>query len=259
MADARSPPGGRQSGRVDFAYGPYAGAIRPRPTGRLGENGAAISESDFGPSDLSTRGLSIPIATIEKVSNHATIKPNTRRRSLWRTVLLAIVAIAVGGAGTVAALAYFNVIDPAKLAFWRSKEADHKGMIPVPVAARSINAFTEITGYDLTDPKTGELTTVYMLPREIPKGTILDSRRFAGESRRMPWGPCSISRKMLFCPRALIRALWQARRKENCEITLDAGKINGVHDLKMGDHFDLFVSVPVDMPGAGRSSAGSRE
>ena len=28
------------------------------------------------------------------------IKPNTRRRSLWRTVLLAIVAIAVGGAGT---------------------------------------------------------------------------------------------------------------------------------------------------------------
>ena len=33
------------------------------------------------------------------------IKPNTRRRSLWRTVLLAIVAIAIGGAGTVAALA----------------------------------------------------------------------------------------------------------------------------------------------------------
>ena len=53
------------------------------------------------------------------------IKPNTRRRPLWHTVLLAILAIAVGGAGTVAALAYFKVIDPAKLAFWRNKEVDH--------------------------------------------------------------------------------------------------------------------------------------
>ena len=33
------------------------------------------------------------------------IKPNTRRRSPWRTVLLALLAIVVGGAGTVAALA----------------------------------------------------------------------------------------------------------------------------------------------------------
>ena len=33
------------------------------------------------------------------------IKPNARRRPLWRTVLLAVVAIVIGGAGTVAALA----------------------------------------------------------------------------------------------------------------------------------------------------------
>ena len=49
------------------------------------------------------------------------IKPNTRRRSLWRTVLLTLLAVVVGGAGTVAALAVLKVIDPAKLAFWRSK------------------------------------------------------------------------------------------------------------------------------------------
>ena len=50
------------------------------------------------------------------------IKPNMRHRSLWRTVLLALVAIVIGGAGTVAALAVFKVIDPAKLAFWRTKK-----------------------------------------------------------------------------------------------------------------------------------------
>ena len=62
------------------------------------------------------------------------IKPNTRRRSLWRTVLLAILAIVVGGAGTVAALACFKVIDPAKLAFWRSKEVIPRAGFPFPCA-----------------------------------------------------------------------------------------------------------------------------
>ena len=39
-------------------------------------------------------------------------------------------------------------------------------------------------------------------------------------------------------------------------ITLDAGKLKGVHELKEGDHFDLLASVAVDMPGQGRSSSG---
>ena len=84
------------------------------------------------------------------------IKPNTRRRSLWRTVLLAILAIAVGGAGTVAALAYFNVIDAAKLAFWRSREADPTGWIPIPMCARPIPAYTKVTRDYLMDPKTAQ-------------------------------------------------------------------------------------------------------
>ena len=56
------------------------------------------------------------------------IKPNMRRRSLWRTVLLSLLAIAIGGAGTVAALAGLKVIDPAKLAFWRSKHRPPRGL-----------------------------------------------------------------------------------------------------------------------------------
>ena len=64
------------------------------------------------------------------------IKPSTRRRSLWRTVLLALVAIVFGGAGTVAVLGVTKVIDLGKLAFWRSKaEPIPAGWIAVPVAA----------------------------------------------------------------------------------------------------------------------------
>ena len=40
-------------------------------------------------------------------------------------------------------------------------------------------------------------------------------------------------------------------------ITLDAGILKGeVHDLQRGDHVKLMVSIPVDMPGAGRSNVG---
>ncbi len=39
-------------------------------------------------------------------------------------------------------------------------------------------------------------------------------------------------------------------------ITLDAGKLKGVHELSEGDHVDLLASIPVDMPGAGHANSG---
>ena len=84
------------------------------------------------------------------------IKPNTRRRSLWRTVLLAIVAIVIGGAGTVAALADLKVIDPAKLAFWRSKEADPRGLDCHSRLRSADPRLHEVTRDYLMNPKTGE-------------------------------------------------------------------------------------------------------
>ena len=109
----------------------------------------------------------------------------------------------------------------------------------------------------MTDPKTGQWASGLQAAEGGSErghtGHLEDSRPSHGARQG---APCSISWKTIFCPRALIRALSEARRKENVAITLDAGKLNGVHDLKVGDHFDLFVSIPVDMPGAGRSSGG---
>ena len=44
-----------------------------------------------------------------------------------------------------AALAAFKVIDPAKLAFWRSKEAIPADWVAIPVSARPIPAYTMVT------------------------------------------------------------------------------------------------------------------
>lgn len=59
------------------------------------------------------------------------IKPNTRRHSLWRSVLLGLGAIIIGGAGTVAALAGLKVIDLTKL--WGTKPDHPPGSIGIPL------------------------------------------------------------------------------------------------------------------------------
>jgi hypothetical protein len=183
------------------------------------------------------------------------IRPNTRRRPLWHTVLLAILAIAVGGAGTVAALAYLKVIDPAKLAFWRSKEVDHTGMIPVPMCARPIPAYTTVTRDYLIDPKTGQWAVAYK-PREAVKGVITDMAKIRGRvTAREKEAPFFFVEDD-FLPKGTHPGVAGGTPLGKRAITLDAGKLRGVHDLKEGDHVDLLASVSVDMPGAGRSSSG---
>ncbi len=185
------------------------------------------------------------------------IRPNTRRRPLWHTVLLAIVAIAIGGAGTVAALAYLKVIDPAKLAFWRRQEAIPAGCIPVPIAARPIPAFTEVTGDYLTDPKTLGLARVYMPPRAIPKGTILNVSKIRGRVTARAVGALYNFTEDDFLPVGTHPGVAGGTPEGKLAITLNAGKLKGVvWDLKVGDHVVLQASTAVDMPGAGHSNGG---
>ena len=109
------------------------------------------------------------------------IKPNTRRRSLWRSVLLTLLAIVIGGAGTVATLAALKVIDPAKLAFWRSQETHPAGWISIPLSARPIPAYTEVTRDYLLNPKTGALELKWERRTDkVPKGVITDLSKIFG-------------------------------------------------------------------------------
>jgi Flp pilus assembly protein CpaB len=184
------------------------------------------------------------------------IKPNTRRRPLWHTMLLPILAIAVGGAGTVAALAYSGVIDPAKLAFWRSKEGHPADWIAIPVSARPIPAYTTISRDYLIDLKTGTWAVDWVPPENVPKGAITKLRKIYGRvtARDKPTFYSFTERD--FLPEGSSPGVTGGTPEGKRAITLDAGKLKGAHDLKEGDHIDLLASIPVDMPGANRSGAG---
>jgi Flp pilus assembly protein CpaB len=184
------------------------------------------------------------------------IKPNTRRKSLWRTVLLTGVAIVVGGAGTVAGLASLKVIDPAKLAFWKSQETIPAGWVPIPVAARTIPAYTMVSRDDLKDPKTGQWLLAWRAPDAVPKGVITDMSKIRGRITARQKAAPYFFYETDFLPEGTRPGIVAGIPSGKRAITLDASNLQGVFDLKEGDHVDLLASVAVDMPGTQRSGSG---
>ena len=108
-----------------------------------------------------------------------TIKPNTRRRSPWGTVLLTLAAIVVGGAGSVGALAALRVIDPGSLAFWRSREKPIPAdWVAIPRCAKAIERYTKVTREYLTNPLTGQWFVTYVPPDKVPPVSSAIPTRF---------------------------------------------------------------------------------
>jgi len=190
------------------------------------------------------------------------IKPNTRRRSLWRTVLLAILAIVIGGAGTVFLLGVTKVIDFEKLAFWRTTpKPDHAaGWIPVPLSSQSIPAYTAITRNYLMNPKTGARTEKWESPKDVENlrqlGVITDWSKLVGRvtAREKPAG--YFFRESDFEPVGTRPGVSAGVPPGKRGYTFNTKNLEGcVYQVKEGDRVDLMVSVPVDMPGAGRSGS----
>ena len=181
------------------------------------------------------------------------IKPNSRRRSLWGATILALVAITVGGGGTVGALVGLKVVDPARLAFWRARAGYPADWVAIPVAGRPIPAYSKVTREFLIDPKTGQLATLYVPPSIVPKNAILKLSGILGRvvARQKTEQFCFTEDD--FLPAGTRPGVVGGTPAGKRAITLDAGKLKGVHDLKEGDHLDLLASVSVDMPGAGHS------
>ena len=185
------------------------------------------------------------------------IKSNARRQSLWRTVLLTVVAIVIGGAGTVAALAGLKVIDPEKLAFWHEKErAIPADWVSIPVCARSIPAYTMVTRDFLMNPKTGQFVLVWKPPTLVPKGVITEISRIRGRVTAHEKLAPYYFYENDFLPEGTRPGIVGGTPEGKRAITLDASKLKGVHGLKEGDHVDMLASIPVDMPGAGHSNSG---
>ncbi len=182
------------------------------------------------------------------------IQPNTRRRSLWRTVLLSLGVLVLGSAGTVALLGATNVIDLGRLAFWRAKgNPVPPGWIAVPVSARPIPAYSLVTRDYLIDPKTGTWAWQPM-KEEQAKGVITNLAKIKGRvtKHEIPGTFAFVESDLL--PVGTRPGISAGVPLGKRAYTFNTRNLDGcVYQVKEGDHVDLMVSIPVDMPGAGRS------
>jgi len=174
------------------------------------------------------------------------IKPNLRRRSLWGTALLALGAIVIVGAGTVAALAGLKVIDLAKLAFWKSKQTIPAGSIGVPLTARAIPAYTTVTREYLVDAKTGELEVKWYAPDKVPKGIIVNFANIIDRVTAHGIPAPHFFKESDFLPVGTRPGVTGATPQGKRSITLEASKLKGIFGLKEGDKLDLLADIPVD-------------
>ena len=187
-------------------------------------------------------------------------KLNARRRSEWRTILFIVLAITVGGAGTVAVLAWFNIVDPARLAFWQKPyEAPPvpADWVKVYVSAKAIPAHTAITDDYLVNPKTGKWVTLLVPPKLVSNGAIDDIHKIRGRVTARDIGAGKAFQETDFLPRGTRPGIAAGIPRGKRAITLDASKIRGAHDVREGDQVDLLASIPVDMPGANHSGGRS--
>lgn len=186
------------------------------------------------------------------------IRPDNRRPSMWRALLLTLAAIVVGGVGSVLALGLTNVIDLKGLAFWIPKKnpipADY---IAVPMSSQVIPAYTKITRDYLRMPRTGEWVVTWQAPQAIPKSVITERLNILDRVTAHEIAAGYAFKDSDFLPEGSSPGVAGGTPAGKQAITLDVSKLRGsLHDLKAGDHVNVMATIPVDMPGSGHSSGG---
>ncbi len=175
------------------------------------------------------------------------IRPTNRRTPLWTKLLLGFGILLVGGVGTVAALGAMKIIDLQRLAFWSRPKTYPKDWLEIPICVRPIPAFTAVSREQVEwlhvapEDRAKYAATGIMLKFADVRGRVVARQHLAGfgftESDFLPKGSSAGI------------AGGTPPGKEAITLEVAASKLQGVHDLREGDHVDLLASIPVEMPG----------
>ena len=253
-------------GRQEAWAGLEQGTNPKSPPLLCGTGRAAISTPDFGPSDLSPRG--VRIATTQNnarksVKNTCSNAPRKRKdHATHQTQRASSAAVADRAAGP-RGHRHWRRGDrgrtggpegdrPGKTV-WSGKPAIPAGWVLVPVSARPIPAYTMVNRDYLIDPKTGTWA-VQPVPPEVAKAVITDVAKIRGRVMKREKPAIFTFTESDFLPVGTRPGIVAGTPLGKRAYTFNASNLDGcVYQVKEGDHVDLMVSVPVDMPGAGHS------
>lgn len=168
-----------------------------------------------------------------------------RRRGLaWPWMAAAVAgAFLVGTAGLWVA----GLLD---LSRFRAVARSTAGLVPVPIAAQPIPAYTRITRDHFWNPQTQQLAVVYLPPASVTPvmltqlgailGRVLDHDKAAG----------FIFTEDDFLPKGTREGLVGGIPAGKRALRVEADRVEGLFGLRPGDRFDLVATLPIDPRGA---------
>jgi Flp pilus assembly protein CpaB len=164
------------------------------------------------------------------------------RRWFYRPMMTAIIA-------TIAVVTLTGVLvltGRLNLGIGASTQPSAGGLIPVPISAAVIPAYTKITRDNLWNPVAQNFAQIYLRPEQVTPdmltkvsdilGRVLDHQKAAGyvftESDFLPKGTRP----------GLVAGVPGGKRA----MRIDLAKIDGLFGLNPGDRFDLVATLPID-------------
>jgi Flp pilus assembly protein CpaB len=158
-------------------------------------------------------------------------------------VTLILFTLLLGAGGTVGGLWVAGVPLP-----FVTRAPDYRGLVPVPVTATQIPAYSRVTRDYLLEPGTGRPRYIHLPPETVEKlHVISDFGQITGRVVNHDKPPNYPFTEDDFLPKGTRPGIVAGIPSGKRAITVDVGKIQGIHVLKSGDHLDLLASVPINM------------
>jgi len=160
-----------------------------------------------------------------------------------KTLPTLIAVLVLGIIGTLFTLSALGRLDMPGMSSKRD-QALPAGHVNVLVASQRIPAFTSIGREHLIDPRTMNFAQA-PVPRESAS-KALSPGQVIGRVLARDKGPGWAFQESDFLPEGTREGVAAGVPPGLRAVVLEANKIQGAHSLKIGDHFDLVSSVPVD-------------
>lgn len=186
-----------------------------------------------------------------------TVSKNRSRGPAWFTFVIVLAGIVL--LGSVVAVAYVASGGEIQIPFTNpprffslGKKVEEKpwtppvGMVPVPVSARPMNAYSRVSRDDLWDLKENRPKVVYIDPSKMVESTITDGRKIVGRVLAADKKPGYAFSESDFLPEGtrpgVVAGIPPGMRGRRIELS----KVRGLYGLQPGDRFDLISTIPVE-------------
>jgi Flp pilus assembly protein CpaB len=121
------------------------------------------------------------------------------------------------------------------------------GMVAVPVNGRAVAAYSLLMPEDLLDPGTRAPRYITLNAEEVrQRGIVVDPKTVVGRVLARDKSRGQFFSEDDFLPRGTAPGLAGGIPPGKRALTLDASKVIGARALRLGDHFDLMASTPID-------------